>query len=274
MTFGLALGIAPFTAGCSGAPGGEGKTAEAVGQTSEAVTSASAGPATFDADFDNCVEYAGVATVPLANAAPLVPAPFVPASYGAGLTAIVVRVAGCKSVSIEGGAPESGTVLQIGVNINAPNGTGNINNYSLFYLTTSLAVAEGLQRAGVQAEYNPFLLYDAVTNNDGKGHVFLANGFFPPPPFVIDSPVVSPTPSTPATSFLAEWWQKDGNLSLDLYDNVPVIYFADNSPNVTLYAPPESSLGKLIGGDQVTFDALSVEDLIPTSHLHVSPVSL
>jgi hypothetical protein len=254
---------------CSGA--GSGANMETVGESVEAVTS----PApTLDADFIDCTEYAGLAPIPLASAASLVPAPLVPASYGPGLTALILRTAVCSSVSIEGGPPHPGTVLQIGINIVPPNNTGNINNYAVWYLTTSAALAEGLRRVSIRADYDPLLEFHPSTNADGTGHIFLVNGFFPGPPLFIDSPAVSPTPTTTPTDFIAEWWQGNAHEVVDMYGTYPGILFGEESPDVNLHVPPGSPLAQVIGGTTINFSALSVENEIPSSHLHVSAVTL
>jgi hypothetical protein len=264
----LVAGMSWLVAACSGAATGP-LTTEDVGQSAAAVTGTEQ---TLDADFANCTEYAGLAPIPLANAAGLVPAPFVPASYGPGLTALIIRTATCKSASIEGGPSHPGTVLQVGININPPNNTGNINNYTLWYLTDSHELAVGLQRAGIRAEEDPLLLFDPTTNPDGNGHVFLINGISPP--LLIDSPAISPTPSTAPTDFIAEWWQGNAVETNDMFGTYPGILFGAESPDVNLLVPPGSPLAKIIGGTKINFSALSVENEIPSSHLHVSAVSL
>jgi hypothetical protein len=264
----LVAGVAWLLTACSGAGPGSTTTTEDVGRSSAAVT----GQQTLDADFANCTEYAGLAPIPLANAAGLVPAPFVPASYGPGLTALILRTATCKSASIEGGPSHPGTVLQIGINIVPPNNTGNINNYAVWYLTDSHDLAVGLQRAGIRAEEDPLLLFDPTTNPDGDGHVFLVNGISPP--LLIDSPAISPTPATAPTDFIAEWWQGNAVETNDMYGTYPGILFGAESPDVNLLVPPDSPLAKIIGGTKINFSALSVENEIPSSHLHVGPVSL
>jgi hypothetical protein len=165
-------------------------------------------------------------------------------------------------------------VLQIGVNIVPPNGTGDINNYTVFYLTTSHALAVGLQRAGIRAVEDPFLVFAPTTNPDGIGHIFLLNGFLPAPPLLIDSPAVSPTPTTTPTNFIAEWWQGNSVEVVDMYGTYPGILFGAESPDVNLLVPPGSPLAEWIGGTKINFSALSVENEIPTAHLHVGPVTL
>jgi hypothetical protein len=272
VTLSLGFAVVCLVSACSGAaPGSVGTTSEQVGQSAAAVTVAGA---TLDADFTHCTEYAGLASVPLANVAGLVPAPYVPASYGPGLAGFILRTAHCEGASVNGGPSHEGTVLQIGVNIVPPNNTGNINNYTVYYLTTSHALAEGLRRVGIRAEEDPFLILDAKTSATGQGHVFLFNGFEPAPPLVIDSPTLSPTPATTPIDFIAEWWQAGAHEELDMYGTYPGILFGANSPNVSIHVPPGSPLAHVIGGTSLTFNLLSVENEIPASHLHASAVAL
>ena len=64
----------------------------------------------------------------------------------------MVRVADCRALSIDGGAPEAGIVAQLGVSIVSPDGTGDINNYTAWYYTTSKRLAVALRHLGVRAQ--------------------------------------------------------------------------------------------------------------------------
>ena len=92
------------------------------------------------------------------------PAPAVPASYAlAGDTTnaqIVVRVASCDDVVVNGHDEGEGIVSQVGVGVISPDGTGDINNYTLWYDTTSLRLAARLALTGVNARFAPNLDFD------------------------------------------------------------------------------------------------------------------
>ena len=115
----------------------------------------------FSVDFTQCTEAVGVGPVSLTTAGALVPAPFsvlpivaVPSSTAA----IVVRATSCAAVRVDGGAPAATNISQIGVEIVAPDGTGDINNYTVIYVTNDQALAEYLQIAGLPAVFDPLCL--------------------------------------------------------------------------------------------------------------------
>src|SRR5262249_17931543 len=70
-----------------------------------------------------------------------------------------VRTADCGGIAVEGRRPRAGSIVQIGVVIVPPDGTGDINNYTLWYYTSDARLANGLQRLGVDAQQVPTLDY-------------------------------------------------------------------------------------------------------------------
>jgi len=70
-----------------------------------------------------------------------------------GQAAIVVRATRCLGVAV-GQSPAQPTELsQIGPNLVAPDGTGDINNYTVIYVLTNQALAEHFQTAGLPAVF-------------------------------------------------------------------------------------------------------------------------
>ena len=94
-----------------------------------------AAPAPLTVVFDDCTEFAGLGSLPAAQIQGLVPAGYSPASFGPGVAGMVARAARCEGISVGGSPAERGTVSQIGVNLVSPDGTGDINNYALLYVT-------------------------------------------------------------------------------------------------------------------------------------------
>src|SRR5262245_42063180 len=94
----------------------------------------------LDVDFAGCREGATVGLAPTANLRPLVPAQFRLAAEASARTPFVVRRVHCDSITI-GGMTRAGDLVQIGAVIAAPDGDGDINNYTLFYDTSDHRLA-------------------------------------------------------------------------------------------------------------------------------------
>jgi hypothetical protein len=211
--------------------------------------------------------------VPVANAAPFVPAAYTIALGAPGEANAIVRVAQCASVVVRGQSSGPGIVAQLGVNIVSPDGTGDINNYAVWYGTDGLALASGLRQAGVAAQFDPWLFYQRLPSANGTtARVLIANAE-PPPPFIIDSVVLIPTPATQPIDFTAHWWQTNGATTAEMASDFPNILFGPESDGVTIEAVPGTKLAKLLGADVATFVGLSVANVIPTAHMHVGPAS-
>jgi hypothetical protein len=251
--------------------GGAAKS-DRVASTREALTGDGAG-GTLDVDFKDCTEYAGFVPVPLANAAPLVPAPYQIASPSPGVANVVVRVAQCRSVAVAGEETGKGIVSQIGINIVSPNGTGDINNYTVYYDTTGEDLAEALRRIGIGAKRDTHLTYDRDNNADGaSAHLTIVDGRHPGPAFTFDNQVLIPTASTTPITFTANWWQASGGhaVTLEMASVFPGILFGPESPSVTMQVPEDSALADLFGATTVTFAGLSVANDVPSAHMHVT----
>jgi hypothetical protein len=246
---------------------------EAVASNTGALTGG-LGNGSLDVDFSNCTEYAGFVPVPLANAAPFVPAGYTVALASPGEANAIVRVAHCASVVIDGQATGSGTVAQLGVNIVPPDGTGDINNYTVWYDTDGLALSQALRRAGIDAEFDPALVYERRPDRDGEtARLIIANGVEPAPPFVIDSQVLIPTAATQAIDFTANWWQTNRGATAEMASDFPNILFGAESTGVTIEVVPGTRLDELLGAPRGTFVGLSVSNVIPVGHMHVAPAA-
>jgi hypothetical protein len=92
----------------------------------------------------------------VAKAASLVPAPFSVLQIVAAnvsTAAIVVRATSRASVRVNGGDPVPTNMSQIGVEIVAPDGTGDIKNYTAIYVSNSPDLVAAFNHAGVVAAH-------------------------------------------------------------------------------------------------------------------------
>jgi len=110
--------------------------------------------------FSGCTEFVGWGPVSLPEAQPLVPAGYVIAGAAKGQAAIVVRAASCQGVAVVQSSSQPTELSQIMINLVAPDGTGDINNYTVIYVTNNRALAEYFQTAGLSAVLDPQLTYE------------------------------------------------------------------------------------------------------------------
>src|SRR5215471_6945689 len=94
----------------------------------------------FSVDFTQCTEFVGVGPVDFARASSLVQPVFTTLPVGSS-AAIVVRATSCGSAQVNGGVSVRTIISQIGVEIVSPDGTGDINNYTLIYVTDNAQLA-------------------------------------------------------------------------------------------------------------------------------------
>jgi len=215
----------------------------------------------FDVEFSNCVESIGVTLVPTASAHNLVPAQFVLVGEGQPVTPLVVRTSRC-GIAVAGQKANVGEIVQIGAVIVPPDGTGDINNYTILYYTSDFRLAVRLLLAGVTAQFVPTLDYDLTTQNN----TLQVRVPLPGIPRLEVSGSVTPSPD-PAGSFLANWWQATRNGSVKMSTNVPVIKIG--GADLTLSTNPNGPLGQLIGGGATGFPILQQFNTFATAHMEV-----
>jgi len=140
-----------------------------------APTVAPAETGSFTAHFAGCTEFAGWGPVALAQVQPLVPAGYVIAGAAMGQAAIVVRATSCQGVAIGQSTAQPTELSQIGINLVAPDGTGDINNYTVIYVTNNQVLAEHFQTAGFPAVFDPELAYEyAPGPMETSGELYVA----------------------------------------------------------------------------------------------------
>jgi hypothetical protein len=220
--------------------------------------------ADFDVSFADCVESIGVTLASTETVSAQVPHPFVPVGIGTPVTPLVVRTADCASISVDGKRGKPGRVVQIGAVIVPPDGTGDINNYTLRYYSDDRKLVEALGRAGlavtkVQIGYH-FSDADAASSLDVTVTARR------------DSPLrlsgsVAPA-SEPAGSFLANWWVNTRRGALKLSTSVPEI--AIGSAALVLEVQEHGALDELFGGTSVPFQLLEQFNVFAAAEMHVS----
>ncbi len=157
----------------------------------------------FDLGLTNVVETIGLDLVPTDEAEALVPEEFVLAGEGGPVTPIVVRTSHADGISVNGGTPTPGSVVQIGLAVVPPDGTGDVNSYTLWYCTDHALLAYKLLQAGFLVQYVPSLDYDLAFSG-GVGDLHVSVPFPGYPRLVVDGTVAAP--SGPPAPFVANWW--------------------------------------------------------------------
>lgn len=244
----LALGV---VAGCTAesAAGPDGTDAPETETSNHGVVSERLVTSSLEVSFQDCSELASITTISVAEARKVVPSSFALAGDASGAP-FVVRVADCSAVSIDGHRPESGTVAQLGVSVVSPDGTGDINNYTAWYYTTSVRLASRLRVLGIPAQYVPRLAYDFVPNAAQSGGA-LTIAVPPPghPAFRVSATVVEPGPG--AIPFVANWWKQSGSRRIKMSTPIPSIHFGGATS--TLQTARFGALGRLLESSTETF---------------------
>jgi hypothetical protein len=223
----------------------------------------------FTVHFTDCTEFAGWGPVSLAEAQPLASTGYTIAGAGMGHASIVVRATSCQGVSIGQSAAKPTEISQIGINLVAPDGTGDINNYTLIYVTNNQALAEHLGAAGAPAVFDPQLNYEYTPGPmETSGELYMAASGTGLPAYFLFGTENEPPPNS-QQKFVANWWFSGHGIKIKQSTLFPAISFG--SAAVTLYTSRTSLLGNLIGGNTASnFSFLSVRGVYPTATMTVS----
>lgn len=243
--------------GCLWAVGCGGTDPTEVGRSEQALQGG------FEVDFSDCTEFAGVGFIPGANARAAVPLVYTPAG-DATTGVIVVRVASCGEVRVDGGDPRPTIVSQIGVNLIPPDGTGDINNFAVWYQSDNPRLVLEFKKLGANAQLVPRLEYQVTLDPGGAtGQLHLESRR---PAFSVDGPIVVPT--SPAVPFVANWWDL-GRRSQKVKSNTVLPEIQFSTASTVLTTPAGSELADLIGGTSLTFPALDSYNSFAEAHLEV-----
>lgn len=212
----------------------------------------------FDVDFSTCTEMASLTPVPIANIRPLVPAQYAIANEANGTGFVVVRVASCGGVKINGANIGPGTVAQVGVNLVSPDGAGDLDNYTLYYDTTSAVLTARLRAFGFESRWLPGIQYTTTgtslaINVPGRG-------------YSVSGPVVPP--SGPGVPFVADWWSASRSSESKTATTLGSIQFS--TAHMTIATHPASALRQIIGAPTATFPIFDSYNQFSTAHMTVT----
>ena len=226
----------------------------------------------FSVDFTNCSEFAGEGPVSLTAAAPLVPKVFTINGASEGTANIVVRATSCAEATVNGKHSLPTVLSQIGINIVAPDGTGDINNYTVIYVSNNPFLVAAFLEAGLPAKFDPQLTYQYPAGASGSGNLYVSAGAFDLTRYTIYGPETAPPPNS-AEPFLANWWYASrsisGSATMRQQTLFPDISFGTSS--VTLYTSLTSGLGRLIGGNAFSnYSVLALRGVYPAAHMDVT----
>lgn len=224
----------------------------------------------FSVDFSQCTEFAGVGPVDFARASSLVQPAFTTLQTGS-TAAIVVRATSCASAQVNGGGGVPTIISQIGIEIVPPDGTGDINNYTLTYVTDNAQLALAFHRVGLPVIFDPTITYEFTYDSTGKsGELYVeAEGAGLPAYFLTGTET---DPSGGGSDFKANWWYKGFAGVIKQASDFPNISFGP--ANVSLHMSRESVLGKLTGGNTDTdFHFFPVRGIYPAAHMEVTTSS-
>lgn len=198
----------------------------------------------FTATLANCTELIGFGPVPLATVQPLVPSAFTIANLAPGTAGLVVRTSSCEQFMLNHGQTGPALVAQIGVAIISPDGSGDINNYSLLYVTNNEKLAEELRESGLPAQLDRTLAYEFTLAADGSGELYAAVSPADGPYFLTGTAVPPPGPSSPV---VANWWFAAQQSTVKLSTSIPDIAYGPST--AVLHTSNATTLGKLFGGN-------------------------
>lgn len=223
-----------------------------------------AGSKDFSVQFDRCGEYVGIGYVPAERARSLVPSEYTLAGDGTNAQ-IVVRVASCAEVTIDGKRTGPARTAQIGVMLNEPEAGGDINNYLLWFVTDSGNLHGKLQAAGIQNgnDQQLKLVFEPIGGEGSLAIDVSAPGF---PAFPLLGSAMAP--STPPQSFLANWFAAGNQGTLRMQTAFQQLRFGEAS--LVLTPTPESELAQLIGSPSLDFSVLNSYNEWQTATMHAT----
>jgi hypothetical protein len=213
----------------------------------------------FDVQFHDCTVFAGLARVDMARARALVPAEYTLLDDG-GSARIVVRVASCGDVVVDGHDQGATIISHIGIGLVGPDTTVNLNNYTLWYATDSALLHARLTAAGVNADKS-----NALGLSFANGSLTVTSSSSHTPSFTVQGSAILPT--NPAVPTSASWWDNGSKGAIRSRTVLPSIQFGTASTVLT--TPAGSALANLIGGTTLTFPVLDSYNVFPGGDMEV-----
>ena len=225
-------------------------------------------PRELQVTFTSCTEFAGLTGVSRTAIAPLVPTGFILADFGSDTAGAVARIANCEGVSVDGSNSVPGTVSHIGANLVSPDGTGDINNYTLLYVTDNPRLALRLRQFGLPVRLDPSIAYE-ITPSGTQLELYASVQ-----PGVRESYLLHGTETEPPAgseiAFLANWWYASRKGRLRMSTDIPAISFG--TADVAFYTARESDLGAVFNANRTTFPLLSVRGKFAVGNMSVTLV--
>ena len=196
----------------------------------------------FQVSFNDCKEYVAFGPISLAKAQAILPDGYI-ASDIDGNGGIVVRTSVCAEVSVDGAPPQPAIVAHYGINIESLDGSGDINNYTLVYVTDHPQLAGKIRRIGLPAIYSAYIAAEDPVTRPGSVYISIFGiGLIP---YSLTGNVNDPI--EPAFQFLANWWFEGRFGTLKQATNFASIAFGP--ANLVLQTTTPSALGQLIAGN-------------------------
>ncbi|MEO8126338.1 MAG: hypothetical protein ABI822_04555, partial [Bryobacteraceae bacterium] len=151
----------------------------------------------------------------------MVPAAYQIAVGPPGFGSLVVRASHCGAASIEASPSEVTRVAEVGVVVIPPDGTGDVNSYTLSYGTNNLRLALRLEVTGLPVSLDPDFVYDLTPDPPGAaGELFTEFSPLTSAGWFLSGTVTDPPPS-PNFPFIANWWfnGRQGRLMAEIDEN-------------------------------------------------------
>lgn len=196
----------------------------------------------FDVSFINCKEYVAFGPISLAKAQAMLPHAYT-ASDTDGFGGVVVRTSACEMVSVENAPQRPAIVAHYGINIDSVDGSGDINNYTLVYVSDYPALVAKFREIGMPAIYSPNIAAEDPATLPGDVYISIFGlGLIPYSISGVVSEAVGPE-----FPFSANWWYQGKFGAIKQSTNFPLISFG--AANFELQTTSASELGQLIGGN-------------------------
>ncbi len=221
----------------------------------------------FTVDFSQCTEFAGVGPVDFARASALVPAAFTTLPLGS-TAAIVVRATSCAGAKVDGERALPTIISQIGIEIVPPDGTGDINNYTLIYVTNNAELTKAFHVAGLPVVFDPTITYEFTYDSTGTaGELYVQAAGPDLPAYFLTGTEADPTGA--GSDFKANWWFQGPDGVIKQASDFPSIAFG--AANVSLHTSRPSLLGQLSGGNtDADFHFFPVRGVYSSAHMEVT----
>ena len=202
-----------------------------------------------------------------ARASALVPSSFTTLPAGS-TAAVVVRATSCTGAMVDGHRAGPTIISQVGIEIVPPDSTGDINNYTLIYVTNNTELTKAFEQAGLPAVFDPTIAYEFTYDSTAQAGELYVQAAGPDLPAYF----LTGTESDPAgggSDFKANWWYKGPAGVIKQATDFPSIAFGP--ANVSLHTSRTSLLGQLIGGNtDADFHFFPVRGVYSSAHMEVT----